>query len=160
MFKSTLKKARGIPMPTLANMTLQFGTDVSSLLNIVWLLSFFVFIVYGQTDPDLHRCKRHFQGAQPPEAHEGQVEEGGGRLLRGHRQDDRRPGAEDRRVPRVRHDNAGRPRPAGDRRQDRAHHRDKGREGQVRGEEDPPKRRARSRSPWPRTSWRSPAPST
>jgi len=29
-------------------MTLQFGTDVSSLLNIVWLLSFFVFIVYGQ----------------------------------------------------------------------------------------------------------------
>jgi hypothetical protein len=35
-------------MPTLANMSLQFGSDVSSLLNIVWLLSFFVFIVYGQ----------------------------------------------------------------------------------------------------------------
>ena len=29
-------------------MTLLFGTDVSSLLNIVWLLSFFVFIIYGQ----------------------------------------------------------------------------------------------------------------
>jgi hypothetical protein len=35
-------------MPTLANVPLQFGSDVSSLLNIVWLLSFFVFIVYGQ----------------------------------------------------------------------------------------------------------------
>src|SRR4029077_4141616 len=35
-------------MPTLANMPLQFGGDVNSLLNIVWLLSFFVFIVYGQ----------------------------------------------------------------------------------------------------------------
>ncbi len=35
-------------MPTLANMTLQLGTDFNSILNIVWLLSFFVFIVYGQ----------------------------------------------------------------------------------------------------------------
>src|SRR5712692_7980017 len=35
-------------MPTLASIPLQFGGDVNSLLNIVWLLSFFVFIVYGQ----------------------------------------------------------------------------------------------------------------
>ena len=48
MFKSTLWRRVEGPMPTLASMTLQFGGDVSSLLNIVWLLSFFVFIVYGQ----------------------------------------------------------------------------------------------------------------
>ena len=35
-------------MPSLASTPLQFGGDVNSLLNIVWLLSFFVFIVYGQ----------------------------------------------------------------------------------------------------------------
>src|ERR1700733_1400321 len=35
-------------MPTLASSPLQFGSSVSDLINIVWLLSFFVFIVYGQ----------------------------------------------------------------------------------------------------------------
>jgi hypothetical protein len=35
-------------MVTLASSPLQFSNDVSSLINIVWLLSFFVFIVYGQ----------------------------------------------------------------------------------------------------------------
>jgi len=35
-------------MVTLAGIPLQFGTDLSSLINIVWLLSFFVFIAYGQ----------------------------------------------------------------------------------------------------------------
>ena len=48
MFKTTPLGNLPHPMPTLANMSLQFGSNVSSLLNIVWLLSFFVFIVYGQ----------------------------------------------------------------------------------------------------------------
>jgi hypothetical protein len=32
----------------ITSLPLQFGTDVNSLLNLVWLLAFFVFIVYGQ----------------------------------------------------------------------------------------------------------------
>jgi hypothetical protein len=32
----------------ISSLPLQFGTDVNSLLNLVWLLAFFVFIVYGQ----------------------------------------------------------------------------------------------------------------